>query len=381
MASTSKIYPQDSSGPFEYAPLEYYVNMLNSEEEHPSWREWRFSDVAFEGRRLDRPGPEGTYRVPVRVSASDDRIEYWYTDPDAPVGVVSNVPEGSSARRTGRALPPGFARVSDQQLKAFTDAGLNSEAAVVRFAERWGVLGICDHGLPRTHSAGLSTLCAPLGHDSMEDGGWEPTAAWRFFRRQAFLILRTSDRLRRGERVDRSTWLELFDEDGPRLAYDRAIDFTDPSGTPRVSQPLDLQTGLTVMRAPVLSWVLEEDDWDRPVWECDRPVQRWCAGLIMQSWLEVGRPEMLASWSGRGADVWVSARSLFGVLAMKVAFAASGSPGFAICHECHALFLPKRRAKAGQRTYCAECRANKVPRRDAARDFRERQGAKPRSGR
>ena len=357
--------------------------MTDFDELIPAWPDWRISDVAFGGRRLDRPGPSGGYRVPERVVASNGRIEYWYTysDPDEPIGVVRNAREDRASSPRDPASPSGYTPASGRHLAEFIALRPRSEAAIVAYARQWGVLGICErHGLPRTHSAGLSTLCAPLGHDAIVDGGWEPTAAWRFFRRQAFLLLDVRARLHRRERVDQGTWLELFDDDGPRLAYDRAIDFTDP-GAPRVSQPLDLRTGQILTRSPVLYWELEEDDWDRPVWECDLRVQCWCAGLVIQSWLNVGRPEMFASWRGDRADVWVGARSLFGVLAMQLAYAASGSPGFDICHECRALFLPKRRAKAGQRTYCAECRADKVPRRDAARDYRERLGAKPRAGR
>jgi hypothetical protein len=379
--SAPELHEKCCSGRIESAHAEYDVNMTNLEPPVPLWRDWAISEVAFGGRRLDRPGPAGVYRIPARVAVSQARIEYWYMDPDEPLGVVSNAAGGSSSPRGGRATRSGFAQASGQHLREFIDPRLKTDRAFVEFARRWGVLEICQHGLPRRHSAGLSTLCRPLGHESIEDGGWEPMAAWRFFQRQAIVVLSVSDRLRRNERIDRETWQDLFDEDGPRLAFDRALDFSDPVVSPHTSQPLDLRTGRPAERPPVLSWVLEEDDWDRAVWECDLGVQRWCAGLVMQSWLEVGRPEMFVDWSGRGASVWVGARSLFGVLAMQLAFAASGSLGFAICHECRALFLPTRRAKAGQRTYCAECRENQVPLRDAARDYRERKGAKPRSDR
>ena len=357
------------------------MNMTNFDPPVPPWRDWNISAVAFGGRRLDRPGPAGTYRIPVRVTASEGRLEYWYVDPDAPLGIVSNAPEGSAPRQASRPSPSGFASANGQQLQKFIVGRFTSDAAVADFARRWGVLGICRHGLPGTHSAGLATLCSPLGHESMDQGGWEPTAAWRFFQRQAFTLLQISDRLRRGERIDRDTWLEVFDDDGPLVAFNRALAFDNPSGSCRVSPPLDLRTDEHQVSPPVVNWVLPEDEWGRAVWECDLGVQRWCAGITIQSWLEVGRPEMFASWGRTNANIWVGARTLFGVLSMQLAFAASGSLGFSICHECRALFLPTRRAKAGQRTYCAECRENGVSIRDAGRDYRERNGAKPRKGR
>lgn len=351
--------------------------MPNLSEFSPDWPAWRLSDVAFGGRRLDRSGPSGGYWKPRRIEATGGRIEYWFVDPDEPIGVVANVADDAGA--VGR--PSQFVASSGRQLEDLVEARLAPDSAIVEYAQRWGVLEICRHGLPRTHSAGLTALCARLGGDSMDDGGWEPAWAWRFFQRQAVLLLKASDRLRRGERLDRELWQELFDEDGPRLAFDRPLDFDNDEGAVEISEPLDLRTGLAIRRPPALSWVLPEDDWDRAVWECDLANQRWCAGLVTQSWLEVGRPEMLASWSADRAEVVIGARSLFGALAMKIALAASGSLSFALCHECRALFVPKRRAKPGQRTYCIDCREAKVPRRDASRDFRERGGAKPRNDR
>jgi hypothetical protein len=224
-------------------------------------------------------------------------------------------------------------------------------------------------------------LCQRLGHNSMEGGGWEPRAAWRFFRSQALGLLAISERLRRGERIERETWQTLFDESGPRLAFDRILDYGDGVDPPDVSLPLDLRTNRIDQRPEVQSWFLPEDDWDRAVWECNLTVQRRCAGLVIQSWLEIGRPEMFASWTGRRANIWMGARSLFSALAIQVAFAASGSLSFAICHECRALFHPTRRAKRGQRSYCAECRESGISERDAARDYRERRGARPRPDR
>jgi len=361
--------------------LEYDVNMTNSPEPAVDWPAWNFSEVAFSGRRLDRPGPEGGYFRPKRVTASDGRLVYWYLDPDEPLGVISDEPEDDLTPPAAPASSTDFVPAGGKQLEDLIDPRLRSDEAIVEYARRWGVLEICDHGLPRTHSAGLSMLCRPLRHDSMDNGGWEPLAAWRFFRSQALGLLAISDRLRRGERIEREAWRPLFDEDGPRLAHDRRVDYGDRVDPPQVSSPLDLRTGRIGPRPPPLSWVLPPDADVRPVWEYDLHVQRWAAGLVIQSWLEVGRPEMFASWTGRGASISTGARSLFGALAIKVALAASGSFSFSICHECRALFLPIRRAKRGQRSYCDECRKDGVPERDAARAYRERRGAKPRPDR
>jgi hypothetical protein len=82
--------------------------MTNITEPTLNWRALRFSDIAFGGRRLDRERPEGGYRKPKLVTASDGRLEYWYTDPVAPLGVVSNEPEDDQVRPAAPASSSDF---------------------------------------------------------------------------------------------------------------------------------------------------------------------------------------------------------------------------------------------------------------------------------
>lgn len=74
---------------------------------------------------------------------------------------------------------------------------------ILAFAKRWGVLEICKHGLPCTHSN-----CHPL-EDRLSY--WEPIQAWRSFSVQARAVLEIAASLRKGQPASMASW----DRKGP----------------------------------------------------------------------------------------------------------------------------------------------------------------------
>jgi hypothetical protein len=74
---------------------------------------------------------------------------------------------------------------------------------ILAYAKTWGVLGICKHGQPCTHtpftsrrqlSPRVEDRCAPLGWDGR--GGFEPIEAWRRYAELADATLRVAEQLR-----------------------------------------------------------------------------------------------------------------------------------------------------------------------------------------
>lgn len=78
-------------------------------------------------------------------------------------------------------------------------------------------------------------------------------------------------------------------------------------------------------------------------------------------------PDLTLRWIARLAVALGTAP----VLSMGVPLATA-----AACSGCGAVYLPPRRPQAGLRHYCEECWRTKVPVRDAARDYRERERRK-----
>src|SRR6266511_423087 len=90
-------------------------------------------------------------------------------------------------------------------LEDFLDLGMADERSlpksVLRFARRWGVLNLCQHALPATHSRDcwhrLPLRPAPRPGWL---GAWrEPIEGWRIYAVKARTLLRLAAKLDRGE--------------------------------------------------------------------------------------------------------------------------------------------------------------------------------------
>ena len=88
-------------------------------------------------------------------------------------------------------------------LRNFLDA-VGSDAGVVRFCKRWGVLGICEHGLPRTHS------CPSQGFDRDRPAlRRESIAAVRLFGDALSRLLRIGAELSQGRLGSDEDWRKV----------------------------------------------------------------------------------------------------------------------------------------------------------------------------
>ena len=73
--------------------------------------------------------------------------------------------------------------------------------------------------------------------------------------------------------------------------------------------------------------------------------------------------------------------SLFGALTLQLAFTLTGSPGLVICAGCGAGMVPRRNARAGERSWRERCIANGTRRRAVEADTRARRRAGQQSNR
>jgi len=205
---------------------------------------------------------------------------------------------------------------------------------ILAYARTWGVLGICEHGLPSSHNPGREyndvSMANRIGCDggighAIADGRWvfrEPIDAWHRFAGEARTIALMAAALR-GYGL------------GP-----------NPSPQRRLTMTLDLRRALN-------------------------------------RWLEIGaakpsivlHPDWVAIDPEYSLVPTIGAAGLFGALALRLSLAATGADGLAPCASCGEWFTPTFAPREGQRQWCSEKRCQKAKRAAASRAHRERERA------
>jgi hypothetical protein len=239
------------------------------------------------------------------------------------------------------------------------------------------VLGICRHGLPRTHlthwevGAGFrlgGSCCRQLnwtGRRRSYNEAWESLEAWRRYSREAAQILRLSTlvHVNGGFSVDDAAevnWLPTLHVDDAQVQR-QAI-------AARVNQWLALGDV-----RPRLDWGL---NWDNVV---ARKIED-NSGRV-----SVREPPPLMRFGYRpitrsGSDListvatspWHQGTTLFGAVAWRLALAVIGSTVAAVCTSCGRLHSPRRRPAAGRNSYCGFCGRHAAMRAASTR-YRQRQ--------
>lgn len=248
---------------------------------------------------------------------------------------------------------PRFLELADAQGKQLAEG-------VLAYAQRWGVLGLCTHGLPWSHELRIQEN--DLGRLSCGSGCWFPMrdgwcvesiSTWQNYARQARAIIALSAELRKLK---------------PLNAYNarRAASIWEHwkvalSEFPRLIEQMTRGTDNKVWHARMaLSW----------------PVNRWLLGLAqlrsMFWWTDNGPSLKLqsAAWPGEVGAY------LFPALATQLALIVNGSLDLAVCFACSRPFYLRKGQRLLMNTYCKECGLREA-RRDAVKRYRERNRRDP----
>jgi hypothetical protein len=282
------------------------------------------------------PIQSGKIAVPGLIELQDERLVYKYLQGDS----------GWKHVETSSKLLTEFIGLAD-----------GPPERICNFARIWGVLGICEHGLPANHnplplpfpsifSSEGKAWCKPLGLSESwvpydwEPQGWEPVEAWLQFARQAMAILKIASKLYESpfnkELGDREDWETIY-EYRPKNWGDSEL-------------KLDL--------IPIIMSNRNQ------AWES--------LSTVVNEWLFVAnvRPEL--RWSGDRLTVSFGIYgSLFGALASQLMLAVSRTRGIAFCSDCGQLYTPKSNVRSEKKHYCLGC-GRRGAMRQASKKYRSK---------
>jgi hypothetical protein len=95
-------------------------------------------------------------------------------------------------------------------------------------------------------------------------------------------------------------------------------------------------------------------------------------GHAVNKWFGTARSHGIVRLVDQQLQIRPYAGFLFGILITQIAHATARSDQMAVCSGCNDPFVPARPLSRGVRQYCKRCRKKKIPRRDAARAWRQR---------
>ncbi len=228
------------------------------------------------------------------------------------------------------------ARPPDRDATGALDAFLRIQNGhdVYRFAQRYGHLMLCWHGVPASHYhtplGAPAGWCPPAGAE--EGRNWEPVDRWLYYVRQANVLVRLAVALHQGELGQDSDWSIVSETTAP----------------PRES----LVTRRAHLAAAIQGWLSLAGV---------QPGLTW--------WTH---PPKLLLWSRAGT---------FGALGVQLLMAVSQSHGLAVCTSCSRPYLrgEQHSPQAGRGNYCPRCgeRGAARVRQQRRRDRQRAQTAAP----
>jgi len=276
----------------------------------------------------------------------------------------------SLALRLGRLCYSGEGQIKSLDPKLLLDRFVSlgrpgsRDEEILEFAKRYGPLYLCKaHGMVSYHKPLLMSFSAlgppPIfGVDEPFKYEWcwptvecqnprtlsESLEKWRALATRANNLLRVATAVRRTGEAPRALWEELDGFTGSFAQRDGA------------------------------SWAYLDEPWSRLA----ANLEYWIVAADVC--VQVGTENQdLVALLGSNPFTYSS----FGLIAIQLLLAATRSEGLASCSGCGAPYICGRPPLVGKqvglwtakRSYCQNCRATKVPQRDAARDYRKRRSA------
>lgn len=211
---------------------------------------------------------------------------------------------------------------------------------VLRFALRFGVLGLCKHELPASHNPPPPILSSDSTRSGCQAMAKEPIAAWLLYVGQARALMNIAARLQdEGKPGNESEW---------RAVYARVLSHEDAV----IADLSNLQVK-----------ALTDDVF----------LSRVFLGHVIDEWLGLANVRPQLRWDGTEPRFVFSGYNTFGALALQLILATTRSHGLAICSGCGEPYLRERKPQVGRRNYCPRCKATGVHDRERKRSWRRKE--------
>jgi hypothetical protein len=258
---------------------------------------------------------------------------------------LTTTPDGSPAiglltlKQDGKVYP-GFEEHANDEAVLLRFAALSeaSDEAILRFTRRFGALDLCTHLYPLGRHPGVPVhpwrSCPLLVI--------QPTALYRVYAARISAALTLASAVRKSEPPSVAR-MELLNRPWPRV--------------PRTMAPPDM--GLPFGSSP--------GSRIRATFRIEGEVHRW---------LSVGAVVPAMRW-GRGdrPTIELAGAGLWGAIARQLAFHVASIDRLAFCAGCGVPFVPSRRPKPKQDSWCSDLRCRKERQNRAQRESRRRRSA------
>jgi hypothetical protein len=217
-------------------------------------------------------------------------------------------------------------------LDHFVQLWEGDDATILRFAQKWGPLRIDRHGSPLWSNRYRPRNKLP---QKFHRSGSEPIAAWRFFSRRAYSVLRIAADLYRGQRGDKDDWRYLSSEAG--------------------GNPEDFfGMGNWIIRGMLPSGIPFPDANEIPL-----PVD-WLRNQIsgeLSSWLNRYEVDLRVVWKETPQIEFSYGSFLLSAVALQMTLAVLREHSVYTCSECGVPYSrgTRKRPKTGDANFCDKC--------------------------
>ena len=204
----------------------------------------------------------------------------------------------------------------------FANLAEASNDTVLEFAQKWGVLGLCDHRKPLFHEV---PPCLPRREG---DEFVEPMSYWRGRASHIRAILNVGASLKRDEPGDRSDWRRIW---WGKL----------PDNTRDAVKSLAIVASILLSQMNVHPALLYVDN---------RLTLQFLAGNFLDLMYAMDANDDISSWLSTSGY-------LLAEIAVGTALALQEGTGWTLCSnpECRRLYQPRRHTAEGRLHFCRSC--------------------------
>ncbi len=228
-----------------------------------------------------------------------------------------------------------------EPLQSFLALEGEGSSRIASFARRWGVLGICEHGLPASHNPGFNTFidtpgwnliaqdeyrrnCNPVEQSSAV--WYEPLDAWDFWIRQASMIVRLGADLHVNRPGKSEAWQAMGYKPESYTGFTAKGQSVRLTAEPKIpSLPPPIPIGRMLVAQYVNDWLAITGVRPLFFWEDGEPA--FCLG-------------------SEGVD------TLLATLGVQILLLINKSSGYAFCSNCGRPFLLRHRQSVARNIYC-----------------------------